>query len=312
MTWRGGEGRRGTAGPSNIKVGLIALALIGLHLRAPFMLGDTAFLPYGVWMIAALGLGLLNTRSVSRSLLKRIFLFSALVALSAAPAPSFDEFLIDRLRGFAYLLAAIVSAMVVAAELRRWPASSQARLWGVAVVALLFIAVLEFLGPLKEVSDTFREAIYQNSYGADSRDVALHGAIRPNAFTAEPSWLSGTFSLVLVLWLSATTRVAKWPLFAVFLVTMTLVGRSPIILVGFVGGLVLFYDEVRTRKLQVTRTVRVDRPLGLVVLLFVGLLGTGLFSQALASRIGVMSPGLDESVILRVMAAARVSAAVLS
>jgi hypothetical protein len=85
-----------------------------------------------------------------------------------------------------YILT-VASLIATARPLSKIQADGMARLCNVLATAMLLFGLLEIFTPLRSVSDAFREAVFNDVYADDLRDLGMAGFVRPKAFASEPS-----------------------------------------------------------------------------------------------------------------------------
>lgn len=114
-------------------------------------------------------------------------------------------------------------------------------------VVLLLGAVLEVLGPLRDVSDSFRAWVYNvggyRVYDNDLRDIALTGNLRPKCFASEPSLLGIGFAVFINGWLLLRpTNKRFWIVIPSSVMAAVVIG-SPVVLVSILMSIVSYINS---------------------------------------------------------------------
>ena len=233
--------------------GMAAFGL-GYHVYADLPLSQSLRIPAATALLPGM---LLLAGSWHRASSRTVVFFavSAVIALSSIllnPAfwasPALQEFLPD------YLLSLIVFAASALMALGILTASSGirpdyvARGAGIAVLMILAGTGLELAGPLQQISEAFRQAVFPAAllYEENLRDVLIYGQIRAKLFTSEPSHVAKSFTLALLVWYAVSRSTIRIPLFYSALAAGVFLIKSPGILI--VLPAVWICDIVRLRN----------------------------------------------------------------
>lgn len=93
----------------------------------------------------------------------------------------------------------MIAGLGFALEVTRWNDDERKNFLHVLLLVVFIGVCLEKYTPVGEISDSFRQMVYQPTrlYGAGDRDILTMGAVRPKFFGSEPSYL-GVMTAVLV------------------------------------------------------------------------------------------------------------------
>jgi len=299
--------------PDTIRYYLTWLLFIGVYVGVAFPEGGAFKIPVAVGGLAGILLLCLNYDRVRIQHLYWILamltfcLISIVLRAYTLPEMSIQKHLTNHVLSWAVLAYAIFIGYMAYLEMVEWDRNQVARMFHVLVVILLVGTALEvFVPPFKELSDVFRESVFERGvYDADLRDVVVYGGIRPKLFTKEPSHLATYFTLFTVAWLFATNNKNKYLLFFCYVFIGLFLIRSPVILMAPVFGLAQFL--VRSEEGSPHRKI-----VFLVFLLLIFTPLTLLFMDvALGERINRIAEGRDVSFIIRFLAPWRVMLNVL-
>ncbi len=159
-------------------------------------------------------------------------------------------------------------------------------------VALIILAILEVLGPLRPISDAVRHAIYTSGvYGNDARDIATHGFVRPKVFTSEPSHLGKFLAVFLIVSATNSRKRAKHLIAGVL---GYLVVSSPAVLLSL---MVIPLLIIRDRGFK--RTFSSPLAIALLALISVGFVTV--LINIVYTRFGLFGGTIDPSIYLRII-----------
>ncbi len=163
---------------------------------------------------------------------KLAFLFVLSIALSPGYEHVQEKFL-----GMSQVcVAAFMAVLIVRLMQSMQPTNLESALLFLWVLIVLGSA-LEVLGPLRGLSDEFRErafVLYDNLYDSDLRDVSLVGWVRPKLFTSEPSHVTKGFIGFVNAWLLVRFTWRKMLITLVATGVMLVIMGSPMIVASAV------------------------------------------------------------------------------
>ncbi len=222
---------------------IIALFLffVGLHTYFTVAVAPGIPVPNAICLFAAaLGCIHLGIRKLIRQALREwrmglFLIFAILVTLfsvqSGYAAKSF--------RGVLQLMYAFALGLVLITLMEKSPREVLGRGALLLIIAIAFSAALEALGPLKALSDAFRQYATPNwFYDVDNRDIDIHGRIRSKVFSPEPS--TAAISLyclsMILLWGSRLSVRLLLAWLIAMMISLWAIG-SPIVAISILVGL---------------------------------------------------------------------------
>jgi len=211
-----------------------------------------------------------------------LFLATIITAIAAEPG-----YLMRSLRGISQLYYSVTAAVCLYFLVRSIPRFKMANICLSILVIMAILSVLEFLGPLRGLSDSFREMASPGwGYSNDDRDLSMHGAVRSKVFSPEPSTAAESFFWIsmLFLWSSASDyrRLSIW--FATVVVMLWTV-RSPSLIAAIACSFITIYafQFVNSgRKFTARRNLELLGILATVILV-VSIAAYGMFVERLSS-----------------------------
>lgn len=213
---------------------LVALFLLGIYLDLKFWLPGGIPVP-AILAGAAGGLLLLKH---SGEMTERHFL--ALVAvlvlyLGSLVSASGPAFVGERFKGFIQLAYSLLITYGFFLAASRVGAERLSRMCLIFCVAIIVGCALENYTAFKQISDSFRSAVFQSGvYDADTRDEYLYGLVRPKLFTSEPSMVTFGFTLFAFAWYALTANRYRLPIYLVLLAAAYVLMRGPTLMLGVV------------------------------------------------------------------------------
>lgn len=228
------------------------------------------------------------------------------VALISVVAGIDADFVGERAKSFLLICYSLFMAYALRLELGRAKRKDIAWVSGWLSVAIIIAAILEYLGPLKPISDTFRIWNSQFVYTHELRDLRIAGHIRPAVFTSEPSLVAIGMAVFTFSWFVTTQSKHRIALLGLVTALTVYLVRSPIsaIIIPPVG-LVVLIGALR----QASGNRRAQRVyFASAMLMFVVPTGFVLFATILESRGGWSG---DQSLAIRLIAPPRITVAVL-
>jgi hypothetical protein len=225
----------------NLNIACFLLHILGVITVFTIPLGG-APVPYLVCGIAsALAMPLLWPRLIQLRLkdcwpMVLYLMFATAVTAFAAESP----YVVRSIRGVIQLYYSVGVATCLYLLIFSIRREKMATFCLVFLMIMAVASLLEFLGPLRSVSDTFRQIASPNwGYSNDERDIAMHGAIRTKVFTPEPSGAAGAFFWVSMLFFWSANlnyrRLLMWLVAAAILLWTV---RSPTFIPAILCSLV--------------------------------------------------------------------------
>jgi hypothetical protein len=227
----------GQAGPVNFKIRMLlnlvcfCLYVFGIHTVFGVPMGDGAPFPFILCAVASLlalpcVLPYLLRLRLSNCWPMVAYLLLATVITAVAAEPSYYA---RSLRGILQLYYSVALATCLFWVILSIPRQKLASVCLLILVVLALASLLEFLGPLRDISDRFREIASPNwGYDANERDLAMHGAVRTKVFSPEPSIAATTFFWVSMMFFwSATMSFRQFLLWLTPAIIMLWTNRSP-------------------------------------------------------------------------------------
>jgi hypothetical protein len=169
-------------------------------------------------------------------------------------------------------------------------------------VAIVVGVLLEQYTPLRAVSDSVRERIYDSSivYDADVRDQVLYGRIRPKLFTSEPSNVTFGYTLFGFFWLVVSTWRWKLLIYGVLIAAGLAAMRGPTLLLMVVLAAPYMFFLGGNREGGARSSA--IRKMGVVALSAILAVGAVLIGSSLyAERLHVFMTGQDASTFSRIV-----------
>jgi hypothetical protein len=221
----------------------VLMLFFGMHTAVSVVFDGKLIVPYVVSFAAALGIISINIRQIEHGVVNWLMLLACvLLALALYTSNSGGDYF-GHFRSSAQFVYSVVigyAAFLGLTVLRR------ERLEGIffwVSVFLIIGAALEIYGPIKPISDWFRETFnsWYGLYDSDDRDILSYGGYRPKFFSSEPSLLGLTTGIALFIWLSAKKSFTPPDLILAILLSGVAFFfiRSPNVLFGLVAFLLL-------------------------------------------------------------------------
>jgi hypothetical protein len=228
------------------------------------------------------------------------------VALISVVAGMDADFIGERAKSFMLFCYSIFMGYAFRLELGRAKREDVAWVTGWLLAAIASAALLEYLGPLKPISDTFRTWNSQFVYVHERRDLMIAGHIRPAVFTSEPSLVAIGVAVFSFAWFVTTKSRHRIMLLGLVTALTVFLVRSPIsaMILPPVGMIILinaFRQSSGNRRAQQVYFAS-------ALLIFVIPVGYLLFATILDARGGWSG---DQSLAVRLIAPPRIAAAVL-
>jgi hypothetical protein len=271
------------------KIFCFLLFFFGVHSALSMQLGLGAPFPYilcGVASICALGI-VLPQLLLSRlrnwlPLISYLILATLVTAIAAEPA-----YFARSARGVLQLYYSVATGVILYYLVLIIPRERMATICLVVLVVLSSASLLEFLGPLRGVSNSFRGIATPGwGYDGDERDLAMHGAIRSKVFSPEPSAVATSFFWLSMLFCWSSRLQARqlliWLATAVILLWTV---RSPTLIVAMACSFctICVLQIVGNRRMVFTRRTLASIGITAGVCLMIGLAARGIFAERFKS-----------------------------
>jgi hypothetical protein len=183
----------------------VLLLLAGMHTAVSIIPEGQVLVPYAMSFVAALGILSIHVRQIDRAVFNWFVLLACIIVTLALCTGAVDGNFAGHFKSSSQLVysVAIGYALFVGLGVMGRQRVENTFFW--VTVFLIVGAVLEVYGPLKPVSDWFRNTFnaWEGDYEATSRDIIQYGAYRPKFFSSEPSLLGFSTGMAMCLWLAA-------------------------------------------------------------------------------------------------------------
>ncbi len=224
-----------------------------------------------------------------------------LIAILSIPLPGIlahfqDASATQRISGYVQFAYSITISLAFCIELSTWPRRLLTKFFGTCAAIIFFGCLLELTTGFSAVSNAFRQAAFPVNYDADARDQLIFGRVRPKLFTSEPSYVALFFLLTTSCWyLLSESKKAT--------VTLLLATAGGAFLIGSPIILAAFLLPLAKRQVPLTQTTPAFRLGGKLLFgsISLFLLVAVIIPAALAPRLTLISQGLDESFLVRVV-----------
>lgn len=182
----------------------------------------------------------------------------------------------------------------------------------IALITLLVGALLELFTPIRQISDSFRNAFYGSfrAYSGDARDILEHGGlVRPKFFASEPSYLAlyGGLSFLAAFLTARSPRRRSLTLFLLALFAVAV--RSPS-LIGPMAATASFYClaafSIRWRERFSISSGELWASMTVVVLALAYITFSAFGDDTGQGRLAQMASGRDNSFLIRVGVPSRI------
>lgn len=257
---------KGEAGSGH--AALVVILMFAVYLEIPLYFTETFYVPGAILVFSIPALLLINRNLISKSDLIFVIEIGAILLLTAFYSPG-TEFLEHKLSGVAQTTVAIVGGILLAKEIGRLRRVTAEKIFFCLTLALLIGTILEVLGVLSGVSDSFREVAYGRGgysvYSNEERDLLLAGFSRPKLFTSEPSLLAVGFFVFSTSWLLLLTTMKRWLLFLAATMLMLYFTASPILLIS--AGISVFIKYLNQYRVKKTGWIGVIATLGIILVI---------------------------------------------
>jgi hypothetical protein len=285
----------------NLTIFCFCLFFVGIHTVYGLPLGGETAFPFILCGIAsALALPsilpqLLRLRlKTCWPMIAYLALATLITAVAAEPG-----FFVRSIRGILGLYYSVAVASCLFFMVSLIPRQKMATVCLIICVIMALASLLEFLGPLRNTSDTFRALVSPNwGYDADERDLAMHGAVRSKVFTPEPSLAATSFFWISMLYLcSMTINYRQLLLWFVAAITMLWTVRSPTLIAAMACSFISFFifHSLGAGKRLFTRRNLTILLVCLAIVASVAIAAHGIFEARIAS----ISSGEEGSFIMR-------------
>lgn len=223
------------SGISALRGILVAACVLGIYTNVSISVGGGSRW-YGVIAgVSGLALGARHFQRYPR-LVASIIGFLGILATIIAFGPNPATQWVAKAKLGAQMLLSLVAALGLGLELISWPTELLRRGSLILAIGVGMLAILEVYAGLDVVSNLFREAVFGGEelfvYSSDSRDVQMHGGIRPKVFTQEPSHPARFCAVMLSMWFLLSKSRFKILIFTCVLSIMAFIMRSPTLILG--------------------------------------------------------------------------------
>lgn len=290
--------KQGSAYNSNIV--LVIIFILGVYIDIGIFIGGVPVFPFAISFFAGTSLLLLHLARFIRLfwliLLPMMLLLTFLSLINSFYSPNS---LVENVLGTSHLIYTMLSCFGLYLGLRAISERDLRRISFAALILLSVAVFLEVTTPFRHVSDAFRAFTFrdQSVYAADLRDLTRYGAVRPKAFSREPSFVALFFSIFSIAYIYlakrgivSTTLIASGvTIFGIYFI------RSPIVLIIPLSAVLyvcFIYQLARQRYFWVNQ-LSIVFLIGLV-LVIVG--GAWILNESQNNEV------LDGSVFIRVIA----------
>lgn len=206
----------------------------------------------------------------------------------------------ERLKNFVQFSYSIVMIYGLRLELGRATRSDVAAVSGWLLFTIIVAAILEFLGPLRTISDTFRGWNGLVVYLADQRDQVVAGFIRPKVFTQEPSYVAIGVAAFSFVWFNTTIARFRIGFFLLSSAIILYLERSPISFVAFPSVALTVFGGGFRRMRGLDRILYVYLSgIGVIIVFIASLVVVASISAAREQSGGIQS---DQSLTVRLVA----------
>lgn len=217
-------------------LGVMALiVLVGFYLQLSFLI------PFSVYYIG--GMVLFAATLPRRTDLLFIFAIAAVGFLSLIRLTwtfGQERYFTSQMSSLIQLVLALIGSIGLMRAIMLLPRERLARvsLW---ILILMSVGVaLEVAGPLRPISDQIRGMLYAKGlYEAETRDLALHGLIRPKLFASEPSHVGKFYGFAVLVSVATAATVRRQ--IAILVLSVPFVGliASPALMPGMLVAMLL-------------------------------------------------------------------------
>lgn len=290
------RGAQAAAGPRGLETLPLLLHLAGFYLAFPLSLPGGIEFPMALSLATVPLLLLLNADAVRMRHVAWLLALAGLAAATVVLAPQPLAFLMPRVRGLVLWIYSLVCAYALVLELQRWPRQRLARLMLGIALAILAGCVLEILGPLRPVSNAFRDLAFPaGALTFRYRDLEIAGFERPSLFTSEPSDVAKFLLLVSFAYVALSTHHLRHLTGLALCLAATAVTRSPIAMLLLPLQALLM--ALGRPLLPAPRLL--SRPLAGAALMLAAVVAVALVANLLAGRIQQAVEGRDSSSMVR-------------
>jgi hypothetical protein len=283
-------------GPRGVDALPLLLHMLGFYLAFPLVLPGGIEFPMAMSLVTVPLLLVLNATAVRVHHVAWLLSLAGIAALTLLLAPQPGAFLMPRFRGLVLWVYSLFCAYALILELQRWPRERLSRLMLGFALALLAGCVFEIAGPLRPVSNAFRDLAFPaGAVSFRARDLEIAGFERPSLFTSEPSDVAKFLLLTCFGYVAASTHRLRHLVGLALCIAATTLTRSPIaILLLPLQALLIALGRPLVVKPRV-----VSRPMAWAALLLAAFLATGFAASLLAGRIQQAVEGRDASSTVR-------------
>lgn len=225
---------------------LTVIALIGSLTAIPLPLGDSVYVPFIVLFGLTGYLCLLHWRELTARDL--VFLSGCFILLTANILFSNIQGFQHQMKALLQLIAAFGFAVFIPKLCLGMGIERMRTVFAWTLCLILLLAFAERLGgPVRELSDSWRHFIFENSgytdpYTSDLRDLDMVGFIRPKVFSAEPAHLSGFIFLCITCLSLLIKRRSRLLILVIANILAWILIGSPILILSMItlSGIILY------------------------------------------------------------------------
>ena len=183
---------------------VVVFLIVSAYLEIPFAVADGLYVP-SFFVLCILPFMLVHLkRDFSISDFYFLTALACLLLLSVLASPG-KEYLSRKVLGLVQTMASVVMGLVLVKFFEKVSKKAVSRILLSIILVIIVGAALEILGPLRIISDGFRDYVYFGSpygvYSAEDRDIALAGFERPKFFASEPSLVATGLFVFINSWL---------------------------------------------------------------------------------------------------------------
>jgi hypothetical protein len=215
----------------------IMTIFVGLHTGISIAPGDKCLVPFVVSFIGAIGVLVVNAPQISDAVvIWFIKLLGIMIAIAVITSVQSGGGMVHHLLSSFLFIYAVGIGYATYVGLLAMGAERIEKTFFWTTMVLVIGAALELYGPMKPLSDGFRNIFdsWRGIYDSPFRDLMGYGAVRPSFFTSEPSYLGLDAGIAISLWLGAKRSIEQVTGFiaAIILIAALYLIRSPNVLFG--------------------------------------------------------------------------------
>lgn len=255
-----------------IKTALLCFMFLNIYLEVPFDLGNGKVLPAYPYILSIPFVFIVNKKNILNDDLRFVIKIFIILVLSVIFSVGY-EYWQNKISGILQTIVSLVASLLFFRLIISVNCRKIEKILFIWLIIIMVGVVLEFIGPLKLLSDSFRQWAYSSGgyglYENDFRDLAMLGHIRPKFLASEPSVLAIGFMVSLNCWLLLRPIFNRYISVIIAEIISIFIIGSPIMLLSIFLTIILFMTIQNKKKQYIASSVTIAGSIiGSILVLF--------------------------------------------